>query len=260
MKATDVKNIICAFADETLAYPWDNTGLIVNLNNDVNKILVALDLCTSSVNAAVDFGADMMVTHHPALFNATSRIDGDDYEQKLLIELIKNNISLYCAHTSVDACAGGINDALANALKLKNVRILPSEGHPTGLARIGELSDEMCAEEFVQYAKDALHLDCVRVSGDMGKTVKSVAHCSGAGDSEIGNAVQAGADAYLSGEIKYHSHLQSEYRNLLILECGHNETERIFVKLMSGCLQSAKDIVKYNVTVKEYVYIPYRYF
>lgn len=126
LKCNDIINIVKDLAPEFLQEKWDNSGLNVgDRNQDVKKILFALDPLDSVIDEAISVGADMIITHHPLLlFVDLKNITTDSDVGKRIYKLIQNNISLYSAHTSFDVAFGGTNDIISDILELKDVDIL----------------------------------------------------------------------------------------------------------------------------------------
>lgn len=104
---------------------WDNSGLQMgSLEKEVKKILVALDISPITVKFAIDNKVDMIISHHPFFFSPIKIISSDDIKGKMIVDLIKNDIVVYSAHTNLDSAENGVNDILAKKLSLKNIKIL----------------------------------------------------------------------------------------------------------------------------------------
>jgi dinuclear metal center YbgI/SA1388 family protein len=118
-------NILEEQYPKNLAYDWDNVGLLVgNINADIKNILICLEANESIVDEAIENEVDLIITHHPFIFKKLSSINENDIKGKCIYKLIKNNINIYCMHTNFDIAFGGLNDAFAHMLNLKNVNIL----------------------------------------------------------------------------------------------------------------------------------------
>nr|WP_309758220.1 Nif3-like dinuclear metal center hexameric protein [Flavobacterium sp.] len=94
-----------------------------------------------------------------------------------------------------------------------------------GLGMIGELQNPMKEKDFLLYVKEKMHCGGIRHSNFIGKEIKKVAVLGGAGSFAIKNAIQAGADAYLTADLKYHQFYEAE-NQLLLADIGHFESER----------------------------------
>ena len=142
MKLNDFINVMDGIAPRELAMDWDNPGLLIGTEKqDIKKVLVALDCSMATAKEAAEWGADLMLTHHPVFFRAVKRILPDDPETAAPYILLRNGIGLFAAHTNLDAADGGVNDCLAGVFSLENVEKLP----PEGLGRIGTLPKDMTA-------------------------------------------------------------------------------------------------------------------
>ncbi|MDD3819364.1 MAG: Nif3-like dinuclear metal center hexameric protein [Actinomycetota bacterium] len=114
--------------NRSLALDWDRTGLqIGNIDKDIKKILVALDLTGGVVDEAINSGSELIITHHPLLFNSVDTILSSDAIGKEILKLIENKIALYCAHTNYDSMAGGLSDLFAEALGLTSLEVIEEQ-------------------------------------------------------------------------------------------------------------------------------------
>lgn len=114
--------------NRSLALEWDRAGLqIGNLDKDIKKILVALDLTSGTVDEAINSGSELIITHHPLIFNSIDTILSSDANGKEILKLIENKIALYCAHTNYDSMAGGLSDLFAEALGLTDLKVIEEQ-------------------------------------------------------------------------------------------------------------------------------------
>ncbi len=126
LKCGDIIDVVKKLAPENLQEKWDNSGLNVgDRETSVKKILFALDAVDSVIDEAIENDVDMIITHHPMLlFVDLKNITTDSEVGRRIYKLIRNNISLYCAHTSLDVAYGGTNDVLSNLIELSDIEIL----------------------------------------------------------------------------------------------------------------------------------------
>ena len=222
---------------------WDNSGLLVgDPAGEVSGILVALDATLEVIREAQDLGAQMIVTHHPVIFHPVKQFLAGDPP----FEAAVRGIAVYSAHTCYDMAEGGINTALAGALGLRNCLPLWEErpGDPASrrLGLAGDLPCAMTREELAAWVEEALGLpqNYVRHLPQAGpETVCRVAVCGGAGSDFLGEAVNAGCQAYLTGEVRRHEYLEAERRGLLLLDGGHFATENIAMPVLREQLAKA---------------------
>lgn len=104
---------------------WDNSGLLVGRGDaPVTGVLLTLDITPAAVEEAVRQGAELIVSHHPVIFQPLKRLDPDSP----VYRMVQNGISAVCAHTNLDKAYGGVNDCLSERLGLKNVRVFGVDG------------------------------------------------------------------------------------------------------------------------------------
>ena len=240
----DVYNAIDAFAPFELAEEWDNVGILAgSAAQQVTGVLCALDLNPMVVEEAVRKGANLIVTHHPILFRGRKNLREDDAEGRMLASLLRANIALIAAHTNFDNAVPGVNDALAERLGLSDV--LPLEN---GM-RIGTTGEETLGR-FCRHASEALGAP-VRCYGEADRPVCRVAVLGGAGEDFCPQAIAAGADVYLTGEVAHHKAWDAYLSGLCVLEAGHAATELPAIQMLQRGLQKAADGVQWNVRIFE---------
>lgn len=228
----DIYNFIDSIAPFNFAEEWDNSGLLVGSENKmVNKVMLALDCTDDIINQAVSCMADLIVTHHPVIFKPLSEVTADS----LVYKLIKNDLSIICAHTNYDKAIGGINDILCNTAGLQNVV------HIDGAClNVGELKTEMNSNEFAQFIK--LRLNGVVRYNSIEKRVKKVAVCSGSGSDYLVLAKELNCDALLTGDGSHHSFLDADEMGVLLICAGHFETENIAISSLADKIKNNFDI------------------
>lgn len=228
MEATvnDIIKVMDGIAPPNLAEPWDNVGLLVGRSsNTVKKLMVALDVSPEVVEQAVEHKVQMLVTHHPVIFDPIKKMTDRSWQHKLLLDCAENKIAVYSAHTSLDSVLGGVNDVLAEKIGLLHTEVLvPAAGGEAGLGRVGCLHDPMTLQEFSEKIKTVLKLDNI-IAGDAGRRVSKVAVCGGAGAEFIDEALAAGADTFVTGDVKYHAAQNAVYSGLNIIDATHQGTE-----------------------------------
>ena len=246
LKVRDVYDWIHEIASFDAAEKWDNSGLLCgSAENEVTGILCALDLSDAVLDEAIQRGANLIVTHHPILFSGRKNLCEDSAEGKLLCRLVRRNMNLIAAHTNYDKANGGVTDCLARALSVENAQ--PVEGDLEGYLRIGDHAP-VTVSAFAEEIRRALG-DVVRVYGDRNRIVRRVALCGGAGGEFARLALLAGADAYVTGEMRYHDSVDLAAEGLASFHCGHDATERIAIKPLAEGLQKRANELQYHVYV-----------
>lgn len=243
-KVKDIAKKIEELAPLSLAEPWDNTGFMLgDMNADISRVYVCLDVTSENAAAAIECGADLIVSHHPLLFSPLKRISEKDVIGSTVMSLIKNNISVYSAHTNFDNADGGMNDLLAEKLELNNVRrYTDDECHdallnPTcRIGRVGMLDSPLELGDFVSFVKSVLGCRTIRYVGDPAEPVRIAALCSGAGGDGIYSAYHAGADVYITSDIKHHEAQLAFELGINLIDAGHFETENIICDFMKQYL------------------------
>ncbi len=192
-----------------LAEPWDAVGLVCGDPQDlVERVLFCVDPVETTVDEAIQVGAQLLVAHHPLLLRGVHGVPADDPKGRLVHRLVRAGIGLYCAHTNADSASPGVSDALASALGLTVVGPLAphAEGGSTGLGRIGQLPEPEPFDRFVQRVAASLPTTTwgVRGAGDPNRVIQTVAVCGGAGDAHLADAIAAGVDAYVTGDLRHH--------------------------------------------------------
>ena len=244
----EVVSIIESIAPLQNAYEWDNSGLQIKCSERVSNILITLDVTPHTVKEAIENGCDMILSHHPLIFAAMKSADMDKYTDSIAMQLIKNDISLYCAHTSFDRAQGGLNDALAQSLGLLDIVTIEEQGE--GLLRIGRLEKLLNPKELAGRVKEALSCRYVCLTDvDPGK-IEMVGVIGGSGGDFAAAAKEHGAQALITGEAKHSHHLEAKGLGILIVEAGHYDTEKLFSKVLLSGLQLRIDEVQLHLGLK----------
>jgi dinuclear metal center YbgI/SA1388 family protein len=221
----DIVKIMGEMAPARLAENWDNVGLQVGRNEkEVKVILCALDFSAEVLDQAAQLHADIIVTHHPAIFRSIKQLTDSDWRSALLLEAARKDIAVYSAHTNLDSVAGGVNDVLAKLLDLENVEGLSGEDMLEGIGRIGVLKEALDLTVFAEKVKSALKLKNV-IAVPAGRKVHKVAVCGGSGMDFLDYAVQAGADTYVTGDVKYHDAQDAKGKHINLIDATHQGTE-----------------------------------
>ena len=223
---------------------FDNAGLLVGRENaTVDKVLVALDITTPVIWEAVNMGAQLIVAHHPVIFNPIKRVSDADITGKKILMLAENRIGAICAHTNLDAAQGGVNELLAKRLGLNDLEHLhpdgeDKEGRTYGIGRVGILSSSvsLTAKVFAEKVKQALNASGVRYM-DAGKPVRRVAVGGGSCGSMLRDAVSAGCDTFVTADVKYDVFLSAMEWGINLLDAGHFATEDIVMQPLADMLQ-----------------------
>lgn len=243
MKTNDILAVLRRLAPEDSAMEGDPVGLLVSQETEVvTRIGVCLDATPAAVRRAAAANVQMIVAHHPLIFHPLKRFGGDPVSDAVKV-LIRSDIALYVMHTNWDLAPGGINETLAECLELVNVQPLGTDGLAR-LPRLGTLASPRPLADFARFVESAL--GCAETStlrfssGDPRRMISRIAVCGGAG-AELAEAVQAaGAEAYVTSDVRHHEFWEAEARGLVLLDAGHCATEtpgmRTLVRTLPGQL------------------------
>ena len=211
MSAVDVGALLAnidALAPFALAEEWDNVGLMVGRRDrEVTQVLVALDLRAAVLDEAIATGAEAVVVHHPPIYPALSAVTDARTAGRLVLRAAEEHIAVIAAHTNLDSATGGLNDLMAHDLGMTGtVPVVPAPGDGSvGLGRVGDVAPTtlgaLSAQAVAAFAPRQANLG---MAGDPGMPVRRVAICTGSGGSLMQAARDAGADAYVTGDLKYH--------------------------------------------------------
>jgi len=208
------------------AEDWDAVGLVAgDPAAPVRRVLFAVDPLAAVLDEAVEWGADLVVTHHPLLLRGIHSVAATTFKGALLHRLIRSGIGLYAAHTNADAAVGGVADALAAAVGLVDtVPLVAGDDEATGIGRVGTLASPTTLRAFAQRVADAVPATAqgVRFAGDPDGRVERVAVVGGSGDSLFDAVRAAGVDAYVTADLRHHP--ASELRERAEFEALLGET------------------------------------
>ena len=227
MKAYELIEWLNEHHPQKFAEDWDNVGLLVGDDQkEISHVFLALDLTEPVLDEAVAAGADMILTHHPMIFSGIKKINNHTFTGRKILRLIKEDIPYFAMHTNYDVI--GMADLSAEHLKLQDTRVLTvtdgSGEQPEGFGRVGKLPHVMTLDEFGKYVKECNHLPDVRVYGDLDRKIETV--------------------VYVTGDIDYHTAIDTMADGLAIVDAGHYGTEYIFAEAMEKELNAAFSALK----------------
>ncbi len=212
---------------------WDNSGMqLGDPDWQVERIWVALDPLPEVISAACQRDVDLVITHHPLIFKPLTSIDVSTLEGFVIQQALDHHVAIYSAHTNLDRIKDGVNDVLASRVGLCNTTSLSSDvvsGNP-GFGRIGNLVRPTPLAVLVNNLKQVLDIAHVKVSGNLDMIVKTVAVCSGSGSSMVRSFFDAGADVFISGDLKYHDARNFEFARKALIDIGHFASEHLIVE------------------------------
>ena len=235
MKVKELTDWLDSVYPSVMAEHWDNVGLLVGDDDaEVTHVFLALDLTETTLEEAVRAGADMIITHHPMIFEGQKKINNHSFTGRRILKLIRNGIQYYAMHTNYDVL--GMAELSADYLKLTDREVLSvteeTKDGCEGFGRVGMLPEQMTLRECGDFVKKALALHDVRVYGDPDRLVQKAAVCTGSGKSMIPDALAKGAQVYVTGDIDHHTGIDAVAAGLPVIDAGHYGTEYIFMEAM----------------------------
>lgn len=266
MVCKNIIEILERQSPEKYACDWDNVGLLVgSKEKEIQRIYIALDADDAAIAEAVEVGADMLLTHHPMIFKGLKKVNNEDFIGRRVIELIKNDMAYYAMHTNFDIT--GMADLAAERMGLEERMVLQavavrmpevlqeaaktddlqSDGisgkSSLGIGKIGILPTEESIKECVARVKKAFEVDAVKVfvnpvdADFLERPVRRIAICPGSGKSVIKDALQAGAQVLVTGDIDHHEGIDAAACGMTIIDAGHYGIEKIFIPYMKEYLE-----------------------
>lgn len=265
MTIEELLGILDELAPRTEQLGWDNSGLLIgHRDREVRKIYLAVDATEEVIRHAREFGADVLLTHHPLIFTKLSRVSDEDFVGRRVLELAEAGIALIAMHTNFDI--HGMREAIDTKLGLHATGMVGDEAGPgdalagsagtcdasvgsTGACGVEVLDDEdrigsiaelrkaVRLDDYAKFVRDAFGLEGVRVFGDGTTSIRRVAVCGGSGKSEIETAIRKGADLLVTGDIDHHSGLDALEQGLCIIDAGHYGLEHVFMDYMRAYLK-----------------------
>ena len=237
----DILQFVEALAPRAFKMDWDNVGLLCgSRKSPVSKVLVALDPFEHVCREAADWGAELMVTHHPLIFRPLNTVTDETSIARGIMTLCRHSISAINAHTNLDCTPGGVNDVLAEVLGLENIRVIrpvgtDEAGNEWGLLRCGTVQEQPL-EAFLQQVKSSLGSQGLRYV-DGGKPVHKVAVGGGSCADGMLDALDAGCDTFVTADIKYNQFWDAHDLGLNLIDAGHFHTENPVCSVLAQKIQ-----------------------
>lgn len=248
MTVQDIASVIEEFAPLPLQEDYDNAGLQVGFRDrHVSAVMLCLDVTDEVLEEAIRRKCDMIVSHHPLIFRGLKNLTGADDTQRIAIRALEAGVAIYSAHTNLDSTWNGVSHEMAHMLGVTGIEVLsPRAGDPrAGLGVIGDI-EPTPKLEFLRKVKEKFGVKALRYSTQSpALVIKRVALCGGSGASLIRDAIRAGADLYVTGDVKYHD-FTTYGLDMVIADIGHYESELCSMRIFSRIIrQQYPDLVVY---------------
>ncbi|MCR5139550.1 MAG: Nif3-like dinuclear metal center hexameric protein [Bacteroidaceae bacterium] len=238
-----VKEVIAAleqFAPLPLQDDFDNSGLQIGLTEaDVTGALLCLDVTEEVIAEAAAKGLNLVVAHHPLLFHPLKAVVGRTFVERCTIQAVRQGIAVYAAHTSLDNAVGGVNYEIARRIGLTDVELLTHKDVGAlegGAGVVGALAEPADEASFLTLLKERFSVSALRHNRLTGRSIRRVALCGGAGAFLLRDAIRAGSDCFITGEIHYHDYFGHD-DEILMVEMGHYESEQFTPCLLQRLLK-----------------------
>lgn len=229
----------------------DNPGFLVgNGDQEVRKALIALDITDAVVAEAIDYGAQLIISHHPLFFSVNSASTETLIGRKI-VAMLSSGISAICLHTNLDAAKDGVNDTLMRVLGAETEGIIEpygkyEDGTSYGMGRFGRVQ-EMPLQNFLKLCKTALNCNGLRFV-DSGKAVNKIAVCGGSGSSMLQSVADLKCDTFVTGDVKHNGFLDAKELGINLIDAGHFSTENIIVPVLHQILNTVFPSVETKVS------------
>ncbi len=238
MKIKEITDVIEHFAPLRWQESYDNSGLVVGRPDaEVHRALLAVDVTEEVLDEAEAEGCDLVITHHPIIFHALKRFNSADGVQRCVERAIRKGIALYACHTNLDSAPQGMSWRVAEMLGVGELSVLqPSAGDAeVGFGVVGDLPHAEATRAFLQRVQQTFGVQVIRHSDLASEQVRRIAVCTGAGASLIGDALRAGADLYLTADMKYNDFMTPD-NALTVADIGHFESEYCAINIIFDIL------------------------
>lgn len=227
------------------ACDFDNVGLLIGDKDcKVKNVLISLDCTNQVIDDAIAKNCELIITHHPVIFEPLKQIPSGS----IAYRLIKNGISVISMHTNLDVVEGGVNSCLCKALGLTDIDfITASDGYTLQSGKISPI----CADDFAKHIKDRLNGIIKYVDG--AKTIEKVLVCSGSGGNFIYDAISLGFDALVTADVKHNQFLTAADNSISLFDCGHFNTEDIVIEPLTDLLKQHFENLNFYTNHNSYI-------
>ena len=253
MLLKDIIDIIESVAPLSTQAEWDNSGLQIGHNDaDIASVLCCTDVTEAVIDEAIETHSDLILTHHPLLFQPLSTIQGLTFQERVAEKAIRHGICIYSSHTPMDRWLHGISGRMAEQLCVSDYQPLSADIYGV----IGNLPKPLQAEELMALVKEKFHTSAIRYTQPVKTTISRVAFGGGECAEFLEDAIHGGAEAFISSDFKHHQFLQADGR-IMVLDIGHFESEQFIKDIYRDLLKDAPIQLRFATTdlspVKAYV-------
>ena len=225
MHREDIYRIINKYAPSKFAEKWDCSGVLVESNVvDIKRVLLALTVTEDIIRQAVAKNCDMIISHHPLFY----------------VPLNYRQINIFCAHTNLDRTIGGTTDTLVDILGFKAFKEETNLDLALAPSFVRYVNVDITVRDlFARLREISLNLRMVNLNNV--HNLKRIAFCAGSGAEFINEAFQNGADAFVTGDLKFHTALDSK---IVLFDIGHFESEIGVLDILKSLLEKNVEVIK----------------
>ena len=247
-KVEDIIAVLQQHFPEEIASKGDPVGLqIGSMKQKVTKVLTTLDVRPQVVDEAIQKGANLIISHHPLMFRPAQNLDFANPQYAMYGKIIAHGITVYSIHTNSDKAVDGSSDWQAEELGLKDVEPFCPDEDGIAIGRKGRLPQSLSAKEFAYYVKYKMHVKMVRlITADNEQLISSVCFICGDGGKYWHQAVEEKIDAFITGDVYYHTGHDIISAGLTVVDPGHYTEkifkEKVFQKLLKWNEENSWDV------------------
>lgn len=248
MKVKELLDYLLDLYPLDLSMPFDQGKLglqIGSINNPISKVILTLDVTESVIEEAIGKGANVIISHHPFIFEPLLQINYDSSLGQKIKKLLTHNLNVINLHTNLDVASDGMNDFLAKRLGLTEIEPLEIKSSHQVL-RAGLVEPQTLAL-FVQRVQKAFNEEVVRYVGNPSQIISKVGIVGGSGGTEINEAIFLGCHCFITGEIKHHSALMAQEKQIALIEVSHS-VEALYLSYLKEKLNQAFPGLSVHIT------------
>lgn len=256
-------------APKSWAEEWDNVGLLVgDASTKIERVLLTLDATPEVLEEAKAVKAQLILAHHPIIFRSLKNLRSDNLAAQIPIQLLKEGIAYYAAHTNLDQSVYSSSWTFGRSLGLSKMEFLAPQGEEDrGYGVIGYLPTPEPLEHVVKRLKDvletqkAVHADIpqslYRLAGKAQQKVRKIAIVNGSGGSFIPKALFKGADLLITGDVDHHGALDAREAGMAVLDIGHYASEAPMILTLEKYLREEKGLASLEILVSSTMHSPW---
>lgn len=241
MKIADVIKFLEEQYPLSLQESYDNCGVQVgDVAQELTGCLLAVDISEALLEEAVEKGMNLVITHHPLLFHPLKQVTTNTYIERCVAYALRHHLVLYAIHTNLDNSPKGLNYHWAKKMNLQNIQPLRPLKEGGGGGIIGALPEPISIETLISRIKEWQPIEMVIHSQILRPEVERIAYCGGAGAFLIPDAIQHGADIFITGEAKYNDYWDAQ-KKITLMTLGHYESEELSKKIILDLLSELSE-------------------